>query len=104
MSTTSLSAQKIAPGMILFTWTGDFGIPGLLATLGLGSDGRRLAPGAPRSPVRLIGDPGACPGASPIEAAPDDENPRRRIVRAAVLLQRLESGPASPCAAEGHGE
>jgi len=40
----------------------------------------------------------------PIEAAADDENPRHRIVRAAVLLQRSESGPASPCAAEVLGE
>jgi hypothetical protein len=87
-----------------YSWTGDFGIPGLLATLGLGSDGRRLAPGAPRPPVRLIGDPGACPGEPPIEAAPDDENPRRRIVRAAVRLQRLEPGPASPCVSEVHPE
>jgi Pectic acid lyase len=87
-----------------YSWTGDFGIPGFLATLGLGSDGRRLAPGAPRPPVRLIGDPGACPGEPPIEAAPDDENPRRRIVRAAVLLQRLEPGPASPCARDAEGE
>ena len=69
-----------------------------------GSDGRRLAPGAPRPPERPIGDPGACPGAPPIEAAADDENPRHRIVRAAVLLQRSESGPASPCAAEVLGE
>lgn len=87
-----------------YRWTGDFGIPGLLATLGLGSDGRRLAPGTPRPPVRLIGDSGACPGAPPIEAAPDDENPRRRIVRAAVLLQRLEPGPVSPCADDVQGE
>jgi hypothetical protein len=81
-----------------YKWTGDFGIPGFLATLGLGSDGRRLAPGASRPPVRLVGDAGACPGTPAIEAAPGGENPRSRIVRAAVLLQRLAPGKASPCA------
>ena len=83
----------IENGTLAFAATEDFTNPAGNVrssgdTFALGSDGRRLVPGAPRPPVRLVGDAGACPGAPPIEAAPDGENPRHRIVRAAVLLQR----------------
>jgi hypothetical protein len=81
-----------------YRWTGDYGVPGLLATLGLGVDGRRLA-GA-RPPTRVAGDPGACAGAPAAEDTPATVNPRRRIVRAAVLLQRLAPAPEPTCADE----
>jgi hypothetical protein len=78
-----------------YRWTGDFGVPGLFASLGLGPDGR---PGGDRAPPRrLAGDAGACPGTLPAESARDVANPRTRILRAAVLLQRAEPLPPSPC-------
>ena len=54
---------------------------------------------APLPPRRMIGDAGACPGATrpPHELAEDDENPRARIVRAAILLQRGAPPAPSPC-------
>jgi hypothetical protein len=81
-----------------YQWTGDYGVPGLLGTLGLGADGRRLA-GAP-PPRRIAGDPGACAGTPTPEDTPTTENPRRRIVRAAVLMQRLAPAPVPMCADE----
>jgi hypothetical protein len=81
-----------------YRWTGDYGVPGLLATLGLGVDGRRLA--TTRPVRRIAGDPGACAGTPPAEDTPITENPRRRIVRAAVLLQRLAPVPEPMCADE----
>jgi hypothetical protein len=80
-----------------YRWTGDFGVPGLLARLGLDRDGRRLAPGVPPAPARIFGDPGACPGTRAVEDTPETENPRSRIARAAILLRRRDVVPASPC-------
>ena len=80
-----------------YKWTGDFGIPGLLAELGLGVDGAPRATAASAPPRRLFGDAGACPGGVPLEDAPDEGNPRARIVRAAVLLQRGEELPPPVC-------
>ncbi|HZR84106.1 MAG TPA: pectate lyase [Candidatus Binatia bacterium] len=82
-----------------YKWTGDYGIPGLLAELGLAADGSPLPPSGPPPPQRLFGDAGACPGTVAIEDAPDDENPRARIVRAAVLLGRSSRPARSPCSA-----
>lgn len=82
-----------------YRWIGDYGIPGLLASLGLDVDGASLAPGRALAPRRVPGDAGACPGELAVESAPDRENPRARIARAAVLLERLEPGVPSPCAA-----
>ena len=81
-----------------YQWTGDFGVPGLLASLGLGVDGRRLTSAPP--PRRIVGDPGACAGTPPAEDTPATGNPRRRIVRAAVLLQRLAPAPGPMCTDE----
>jgi hypothetical protein len=87
-----------------YKWRGDFGIPGLLAELGLAPDGSPLAPGDAVPPRRIFGDAGACPDGTPLEDAPDDENPRARVVRAAVLLQRgAAPPPSSPCAGDGEG-
>jgi hypothetical protein len=83
-----------------YKWNGDYGIPGLLAELGLDADGAprdRLRPPAPR---RIFGDAGACPGGVTVEDAvepPGEPNPRARIVRAAVLLSRSREMPPSPC-------
>jgi hypothetical protein len=83
-----------------YRWTGDFGIPGLLASLGLGVDGHPLGRRDWPPPRRIPGDAGACPGALAHEAAPDVGNPRSRVLRAVVLLQRSDPTPPSPCAAE----
>ncbi len=83
-----------------YRWTGDFGVPGLFASLGLEPEGGALARRDAPPPRRLAGDAGACPGARAHEAAPDGEDPRARVVRAAVLLQRLEPPPPSPCPAD----
>jgi Pectic acid lyase len=84
-----------------YKWTGDYGIPGLLAELGLGADGAPLDPSAPRAPRRIYGDAGACPGGLAVEDTvedPDEPHPRARIVRAAVLLSRGAPISLSPCA------
>jgi hypothetical protein len=63
-----------------YAWTGDFGIPALLARLGLDEAGRRA--GAPHAaPALLPGDPGACPGDG--ADAPDLEGPRLLAATAA---------------------
>lgn len=79
-----------------YKWAGDFGIPGLLGTLGLDTHGAPLAPEAPRPPRRIFGDAGRCPED---ERANDDDppNPRARIARAARLLAALDDPPPSPC-------
>ncbi|MFM7144292.1 MAG: hypothetical protein ACKO2K_20505 [Alphaproteobacteria bacterium] len=84
-----------------YKWTGDYGIPGLLAEVGLDADGRPREPSGPAPPRRIFGDAGACPGGVPVEDAVEDPgapNPRARIVRAAVLLSRTRSHALSPCA------
>lgn len=84
-----------------YKWTGDFGIPGLLATLGLDARGAALAPDAALPPRRIPGDAGRCPGEERAGAHPtadDPPNPRARIARAAALLAATTEPPASPCA------
>jgi len=77
-----------------YKWTGEFGIPALLATLGHGAPD---VPGAPFPPRRVFGDAGRCPGGPPA-MADDVPNPRARIARAAVLLAADEPLPTDPCA------
>lgn len=81
-----------------YKWTGEFGVPALLATLGRSASG---APLAERDvlfpPRRIFGDAGSCPGGPP----PMDEdapNPRARIAHAARLLAACEPPPSNPCA------
>ena len=84
-----------------YKWTGDFGIPGLLATLGLDARGAALAPDAARPPRRIPGDAGRCPDeerAGAHATRDDPPNPRARIAHAAVLLAATTEPPASPCA------
>lgn len=86
-----------------YKWTGDYGIPGLLAELGLDADGAPLDPSRLAPPHRVFGDAGACPGGVPVEDSvdePGEANPRARIVRASVLLSRSRREALSPCAAE----
>jgi hypothetical protein len=72
-----------------YRWTGDFGIPGLLARLDMGDP----------APRRIPGDPGACPAQ---ETPAEHDGPRRLIARAAVLVgERTPTGPA-PCTSDGH--
>jgi pectate lyase-like protein len=80
-----------------YRWIGDYGIPGLLAGLGLDGGGRPLRVGAASHPPRRIpGDPGACPGFVPLEAQLPG-GPRSRIITAAVLLDRMTPLPDVPC-------
>lgn len=79
-----------------YKWTGDYGIPALLAYLGIAPDGaarERAAAPADAPPARLFGDAGACPQDRPPTddaAEPDGDapGPRARIARAARLLAR----------------
>ena len=73
-----------------YKWTGDFGIPALLARLGLDATGAARDPSAPLPPQRIFGDAGSCPqDARRDESAGDDPpNPRARIAAAARLLSR----------------
>jgi len=80
-----------------YKWTGDFGIPGLLATLGLNEDGTPRDSHAPLPPQRIPGDAGTCvaPAATAAERAGEENghetpNPRRRIAHAAILLAALD--------------
>ncbi|HEY8515624.1 MAG TPA: pectate lyase, partial [Candidatus Binatia bacterium] len=75
-----------------YKWTGDFGIPGLLASLGLDASGAPLVPGEPLPPRRIPGDAGACPQTVPATLTERDAppNPRARIARAAALLAEHE--------------
>jgi len=77
-----------------YKWQGDFGIPALLASLGLDARGVALAPGAPRPPRRIPGDAGRCPQDGGVDALDDDPpNPRARIAHAARVLARLAPEP-----------
>jgi PelA/Pel-15E family pectate lyase len=79
-----------------YRWIGDYGIPGMLASLGLDGGGRPRRTDVPHPPRRIPGDPGACPGFVPLEAqAP--RGPRSRIITAAVLLDRTTPLPDTPC-------
>jgi hypothetical protein len=82
-----------------YRWIGDYGIPGLLASLALDDDGRPLSPAARRPPRRIPGDAGACPGFVPLEER-EDGGPRSRIIKAAVLLDRTAPVAPRPCADE----
>lgn len=81
-----------AEGRRPYRWTGDYGIPGLLASLGLRSDR-----GTAALPRRIPGDAGACPN-DPRSEPEDEKNPRGRIARAAVLLATIVPASPSPCA------
>jgi hypothetical protein len=86
-----------AEGRRPYRWVGDYGIPGLLAGFGLGSDGHPLADGpSPHPPRRIAGDPGACPGGV-LHEARIGEGPRSRIIAAAVLLDRMTPLAELPC-------
>jgi hypothetical protein len=84
-----------------YRWIGDYGIPGLLASLALDVQGRPLASPPAHAPHRMPGDSGACPGFVPIEEQ-DDGGPRNRLVRAAVLLDRTTPMAPRPCRDEVH--
>lgn len=76
-----------------YKWTGDFGIPALLARVARGQSDPGRTPSAPLPPERIFGDAGACPqdeasGASTdvgTDAVPSP-SPRARIARAARIL------------------
>jgi hypothetical protein len=78
-----------------YKWRGDFGIPGLLGSLGLDVGGAALAADAPRPPLRIPGDAGRCPGVPPGDD--DPPNPRARIARAATLVAAASAAPPTPC-------
>lgn len=86
-----------------YKWTGEFGIPRLLARLGLDEEGAPRNSARPLPPLRIPGDAGRCPDAAgdARRVAHDDSppNPRLRIARAATLLATLAPPPTSPCAA-----
>ena len=84
-----------------YRWIGDYGMPGLLASLALDPDGRPSASALAHPPRRIPGDAGACPGFVPREKQ-GDGGPRNRIVRAAVLLDRMTPMPVRPCRDEVH--
>jgi hypothetical protein len=73
-----------------YSWTGDFGIPWVLARLG-----RPLPPGVVATPL-VDGDPGVCPGTVPtgMDAGRRDDA-RAAIARASSALARLEPPPAA---------
>jgi len=79
-----------------YRWIGDYGIPGLLAELGLDQDGRPRDPATPLPPRRIYGDPGFCPGDIEYDEA-YAHLPRLRIARAAFMLAALDPLPPSPC-------
>lgn len=76
-----------------YKWTGDFGIPALLARVARRQSDPGQTPSAPLPPERIFGDAGACPhdeasGASTdvgTDAVPSP-SPRARIARAARIL------------------
>lgn len=78
-----------------YKWTGEYGVPALLATL------RRGAPPAERNaafpPRRIFGDAGRCPD-DPPPTSDDTPNPRARIAHAALLLAAGEPASLDPCA------
>jgi hypothetical protein len=78
-----------------YRWTGDYGIPGLLAALGVDARAERSTP----PPTRLSGDAGACPPELPLEDR-DEQSPRIAILRAAIRLAAIEPAPPPPCAFE----
>jgi hypothetical protein len=81
-----------------YKWTGDYGVPRLLASLGLDVRGQPLDPSATPPPQRLFGDAGTCPGTPPPAEEPGEPNPRLRIARTAVLLAALDPLEVSSCA------
>jgi hypothetical protein len=80
-----------------YKWTGEFGIPALLATVARTSRATPGGDGTAFPPRRILGDAGSCPGGPPAMAE-DVPNPRARIARAAVLLAAAEPPPPDPCA------
>ncbi|HWP67575.1 MAG TPA: pectate lyase [Candidatus Limnocylindria bacterium] len=84
--------EQARPG---YSWTGEFGIPQLLARLGLDAAGRRRGRPHP-APAPLPGDPGTCPGGGP--HAPELEGPRL-LAAAAARERAVAQRGAEFCAA-----
>jgi hypothetical protein len=78
-----------------YRWTGDYGIPGLLAALDVDARAARSA----LPPQRLPGDAGTCPPELPLEDR-DERSPRIAIRRAAIRLAAIEPAPPPPCVFE----
>jgi hypothetical protein len=80
-----------------YRWIGDYGIPGLLASLGLDTQGRPLDAAAAAAVPRLIpGDSGFCPEDAEYRHV-YETNARMRIAFAATALAALTPLPPSPC-------
>jgi hypothetical protein len=78
-----------------YKWTGNYGIPALLAQLGVDADGSARDPSTTPPPERIFGDAGHCPREQPhaddaAELPGDSPSPRARIARAARLLAATE--------------
>ncbi len=74
-----------------YDWTGDFGIPFLLARVGVAVPNDAVVP-------RVPGDPGVCPSATAVPFDPvAATDPRQVIAWAANLAAEQTPPPATPC-------
>jgi Pectic acid lyase len=87
------SPARARPG---YSWTGDYGIPALLARLG-------AVPEAGAAPVRLPGDPGSCDRPAAPPGGPPSGDPRVLAAEAATLLAALAPPAPMPCAVPAEG-
>jgi hypothetical protein len=84
-----------------YRWIGDYGIPGLLASLGLGQRGESIDRATAEAVPRLIpGDSGFCPEDAAYRQI-YETNARMRIAFAATALAATTPLPPSPCPAVG---
>jgi hypothetical protein len=86
-----------------YNWTGDFGVPALLAELGLDSTGKPhdTSTTTPTAVWHLPGDAGHCPNEAVEEQkenGPHSLSPRVRIKRAVTLFGLREPNSAPVCA------
>jgi hypothetical protein len=81
-----------------YRWQGDFGIPALLAEIGLDASGATLRAGQASALPRLPGDAGECPHA-PRREVPRIEirNPRVRIGEAGTRMALARDARSLPC-------
>jgi hypothetical protein len=93
VTSEGLRTDSLAAARGGYAWTGDFGIPRLLAEAAAAAAGAISGKNAARPPRRLPGDSGVCPGERPSERKIGSPLSRARIAGAGVLVDAARPAP-----------